>query len=140
MKSSGPTHLVLYDGVCALCNNSVAFLLRIDRAELLVFAPLQGETANVVLARHEAIDATDTMVFVRDFGTPEEKISTQSSGVLDALSVLGGFWWLLSWKRVIPRPLRDSVYRWVARHRYRWFGKYEACPVPPPEIAQRFLP
>ena len=134
-----PAGLVLYDGVCALCNRTVAWLLRIDRAERLQFAPLEGKTAAEILARHPTVDGVESLVFVTAVGTPEERVSTRSTAVLDCLATVGGFWWLVSWKRLVPRSLRDWIYDWVARHRYGWFGKYESCPKPPPDVAARFL-
>lgn len=140
MSSSGTPYLVLYDGLCALCNRSVRFLLEIDRHRRLSFAPLQGETARAILARHPKAAATDSLIFVRDVASEIERVTSESSGVLESLAVIGGIWRAVSWLRVVPRPLRDLVYRSVARNRYDWFGKLDACPLPPPEVRDRFLP
>ncbi len=136
--------LVLYDGVCALCNNLVRFLISIDRSGQLYFAPLQGETAQTVFERHPNLtsDPSDsrTIIYVRNFGDEDETVSLRSEAVADVFGDLGGFWWLIGQFRWIPRPIRDGVYRFVASNRYDWFGQYDECPLPPPEVRSRFLP
>jgi predicted DCC family thiol-disulfide oxidoreductase YuxK len=143
------SNLVLYDGVCGLCNRMVRFLLRIDRRNVLSFAPLQGQTAARLCERHGIPLATagdgastglETIVYVRNFGLKRERAYLRSDAVLRALGDVGSLWWLLSLLRVVPRFLRDPVYDWVARNRYRWFGKHDTCPLPPPQQRARFLP
>jgi len=138
--TSPSPNLVLYDGVCGLCNKLVRILLRADRRALLCFAPLQGPTAARCAARHGFPLEVRTMIYVRHFGLKDERAYLRSDAVLRVLGDLGGGWWLLSLLRVVPRFLRDPIYEWVARHRYRWFGKYDSCPMPSPEERARFLP
>jgi len=138
--TSPSPNLVLYDGVCGLCNRLVRFLLRVDRRAVLCFAPLQGPTAARLNERHGFGLDVETMVYVRDFGLKHERVYLRSDAVLRVLGDVGGVWWLVSLLRVVPRLLRDPLYGWVARHRYRWFGKYESCPLPSPEQRSRFLP
>lgn len=141
-------NLVLYDGVCGLCNRSVRFLLRIDRRKVLAFAPLQGPTAAQLAKRHGFPLATAgddagslrSIVYVRSFGLKRERAHLRSDAVLRILADVGGAWSLLAVFRVVPRFLRDPLYDWVARHRYRWFGKLDSCPLPPPDQRARFLP
>ncbi len=133
-------NLVLYDGVCGLCNKLVRFLLRADRRAVLCFAPLQGPTAARLAERHGFGLDVKTMVYVRHFGLKDERAYLRSDAVLRVLADLGGVWWLLSGLRAVPRSLRDPVYEFVARNRYRWFGKYDSCPLPSPEQRARFLP
>jgi predicted DCC family thiol-disulfide oxidoreductase YuxK len=141
-------HLVLYDGVCGLCNRTVRLLLRIDRRRVLAFAPLQGQTAAQLAARHgfpiaaagEDSLALRSIVYVRSFGLKHERAHLKSDAVLRILGDVGGAWSLLAVFRVVPRLLRDPLYDWVARHRYRWFGRYDSCPLPPPDQRARFLP
>lgn len=135
-----PQRLVLYDGVCGLCDRSVQFLLRHDRRRRFHYAPLQGETARALLARHGLGDGMGSFIYARGAGTPQERLHLRSAGALAVLADLGGGWRLLSGLRVVPRPLRDAVYDWVARHRYAWFGQFDACKVPAPEVRARFLP
>ncbi len=80
------------------------------------------------------------MVFVTQSGTAQEKIYFRSDAALRLLDHVGGLWRVVSWLRIIPRPLRDWVYDLIARHRYQWFGKFETCRVPSPEVRARFLP
>lgn len=158
----GARHLVLYDGVCGLCDRLVQFLLAEDRDGVLSYAPLQGPTARAALERIGLGElaaggggevggaetgtesgaepgAPGTMVFLRDQGSDRERAYLRSDGVLATLDALGGIWRPASWLRVLPRPLRDAVYRWVAANRYRWFGRYDVCKLPPPEARERLL-
>jgi predicted DCC family thiol-disulfide oxidoreductase YuxK len=133
-------NLVLYDGQCPLCHRAVRLLLRADRRCRLCFAPLQGETAGRVREYHGFADDLSTLVYVRDFGFPSERIFFKSTAVLAALGDLGGVWALAAVLRLVPRPVRDAAYDWVARHRTRWFGRYDSCLLPGPPERGRFLP
>jgi predicted DCC family thiol-disulfide oxidoreductase YuxK len=134
-------NLVLYDGVCGLCHRLVRFLVAIDRGNSLCFAPLQGATATRLAERHGfSQHDPDSVVYVRSFGLEEERVFYRSDAVLAAIGDVGGLWWIASWARILPRFLRDGVYRFVARRRYRWFGRFDSCPAPPRELRGRFLP
>ena len=132
-------HLVLYDGVCGLCDRTVQFLLEEDREGVLSFAPLQGETAASLRNSVALPGELSTMVFVEDLGSGRERTSERSTGVLRMLDAVGGFWRLFSWLLVVPRPLRDVVYRLVSHYRYAWFGKFDVCKLPDPGTRHRFL-
>jgi predicted DCC family thiol-disulfide oxidoreductase YuxK len=138
--AASSANLVLYDGVCGLCNRLVRFLLRIDRGAVLCFAPLQGPTAARLAAKHRFALDVKTMVYVRHFGLKHERVYLRSDAVLRVFGDVGGLWWLLSGLRIVPRFVRDPLYDWVARNRYRWFGKYDSCPLPSPDQRARFLP
>lgn len=132
--------LVLYDGVCALCNGTVEFLLNRDTEGIFHFAQLQGETAETVLDRHDMSDSTlDSIAYVRGYGTDDETVYRKSDGVLMACYDLGGVWRVLSYLWYVPRILRDLVYDFVASIRYTVFGKYDECRIPDPEQRERFL-
>ena len=139
MASSNP--IVLYDGVCGLCNRSVQFLLKHDKAGRFRFASLQSDFAEKVLGRH-GLDPKDldTLHVVENFEQPGERVLQRSDAVLRAARKLGGIWSpLAAVGTVVPRPLRDLVYRFVARNRYRVFGKYDTCMLPDPKQRSRFL-
>ncbi len=136
-----PRDVVLFDGVCALCDGAVRFLLARDPEGKLAYAPLQGETARAVLARHPGVDhALPTMLFVRGRGTERERLYDRSDAAFEILGDLGGVWSFVAWLRFVPRPIRNAVYDFIARHRYRWFGKFDACRLPVGGTADRFLP
>lgn len=137
----GARGLVLYDGVCGLCDRTVQFLLDVDRHRVLTFAPLQGETAMSLLGSHNAItNNLESIIFVREYSTLNVATYRRSEAVLRILNEVGGFWRVVSWLRIIPRPLRDMVYDWIGRNRYRWFGKFAECRIPSAEVRARFLP
>ena len=127
--------LIYYDGLCGLCDRFVSFVLRHDRRELFRFAPLQGETARVRLAHLEHPELSPTVIL--DDGA---RLRFRSDAALTILAALGGGWRASAGLRVIPRPLRDLVYRFVARYRHRWFGRLASCRVPTPAERDRFLP
>lgn len=133
--------IVLYDGVCALCNGIVRFLVARDRARLFRFASLQGDIARATLARHlRDSDALDTLVVVLEAGLPDERLLDRSTAALFVLKQLPGVWSSLARAMsIVPAPIRDAIYRLIARTRYRTFGRYEGCPVPPPGVRDRFL-
>jgi len=130
---AGP--LVLYDGQCGLCNHSVQLIIRHDRRGRFRFAALQSDAGQALLARHGlAADVIDTVVLV-DGG----RAFTRSRAALRIAGGMDAPWPLLRAFAIVPRPLADVVYDFVARNRYRWFGRSDACMLPPPEVRARFL-
>lgn len=129
--------LVLYDGVCGMCDRTVQFLLDEDTAKILRFSPLQGETAQ---RRKDLPDNLRSVVFISQTAAGQEKVYFRSDAILQILHQMGGFWRVVSWLRIVPRPIRDGVYDVIARYRYRWFGKFDACRIPSVESRARFLP
>jgi predicted DCC family thiol-disulfide oxidoreductase YuxK len=136
-----PEHpVLLYDGTCGLCAGSVQFVLRHDPNGSLHFAALQSGFGQAVLARHAELRGVDSMLWV-DPGYPAgstERVHVLSDAVLRACEYLGGWWGLLRVGRAVPRVLRDSLYRTVARHRHK-LVKSEQCLVPTPEQRPRFI-
>jgi len=133
--------IVFYDGVCGLCNRIIQFLLKRDRNDRLRFASLQSEFAANVLTRH-GIDPKDldTLHVVENYEEAGERVLNRSDAVLRATGELGGLWSLAAIAgSIIPRPLRDLFYRFVARNRYRVFGKSETCMLPEPRHRAKFL-
>jgi len=127
--------VLLFDGVCNLCHGAVRFVLDRDRAARFRFAPLQSDVGRALLGRHGLDpDALDTMVLVDAAGA-----HVRSTGMLRVARALGAPWSWLYPLVALPRRLRDAVYDWIARNRYRWFGKKDACPLPDPAWRDRFL-
>jgi len=138
VPSSSQT-LVLYDGVCGLCNRLVTFLLHHDHRDQFRFAPLQSEFAQTLLQRYDLNpNDLDTVVVLADFQQPSERALTRSEAALSAIGKLGGIWKLFVIVKLIPFPLRQSLYRFIAQRRYRIFGKYHECPLPRPEDRHKF--
>ena len=128
--------LLLYDGVCALCNAAVTFVLKRDGSRTVRFAPLQGDTASRLLADHPELAGIDSMIWLDADG----RAFTRSAAALAIARHVGGGWaTLAALARIIPTRLRDALYDFVARTRYRIFGRYDVCTVPPAEHRARFL-
>ena len=127
--------LLVFDGVCNLCNGFVRFLLERDEAGRLTFTICQSE-AGAATMREAGVDPNDPVSVVLVDGG---KSYTYSDASLLAIAALGGAWRLVLVARLIPRFLRDPVYRFVARRRYRWFGRSDTCRAPDPRWAGRFL-
>lgn len=136
-----PHPILLYDGVCGLCNRLVQFILRRDPTAIFRFAALQSPFAARILTRHGANPADlDTVYVVINCDETGESLFPRSDAVLFVLKQLGGFWRLAAIVlQPVPRPLRDWGYRIVARTRYRIFGRYETCPLPSEDTRARFL-
>jgi predicted DCC family thiol-disulfide oxidoreductase YuxK len=132
--------LLLYDGVCGLCNSAVRFFMKHDKLDRLRYAPLQSDLGREMLARFDIHTFPDGVVLLTGTLTDGERIHHRSDAVAAALKLLGGRWSVLGkLAAVTPNPLRDLVYGIVARHRYRLFGRYDTCPIPTPEQRDRLL-
>jgi predicted DCC family thiol-disulfide oxidoreductase YuxK len=127
--------IVLFDGVCNLCNASVQWVLQRDRHNHFQFASLQSETGRRLLEQHGLEPGQlDTVVLIAD-----GKAYTHSTAAIEVMRRLGGLWSVAAVLKMVPRPLRDAVYAWVGRNRYRWYGRTEVCWLPRPEWKEKFL-
>jgi len=132
---SASSSIVLFDGVCNLCDSTVLFVIDRDPEGRFRFASLQSEVGARLLAEHDLPEDTlDTFVLIED-----GRAFVRSTAALRVARRLPFPWWLLGAFLLVPAALRDPVYRWVARNRYRWFGTRESCRVPTPELRERFL-
>jgi predicted DCC family thiol-disulfide oxidoreductase YuxK len=132
--------IILYDGVCGLCNRLNRFVLDRDPGGRFRFAALQSPFATEILARHGRDPKDlDTLYLVLAAGRPGERLLRKSDAVLWILRGLGGPWRAAAALRLVPAGLRDAAYDLVARTRYRLFGRYDACPLPDPRHRARFL-
>jgi predicted DCC family thiol-disulfide oxidoreductase YuxK len=128
------TDIVIFDGVCNLCARSVQFILRHESGPRFQFSPVQSAAGARLLGAHghSAIDVT-TFVLISD-----GKIYTRSAAALRIAKHFKGPWRLLRVLWIVPRPLRDMLYNFVARNRYSWFGRSDSCLMPTPELRARF--
>ena len=126
--------VILFDGVCKLCNRSVNFILRIDRTGRLKMASLQSDYGRRVLEDNGLKSGPlDSMMLLE--GT---RLTTKSTAVIRISKYLGGLWPLCMGALIIPRFIRDILYDVIAKNRYQWFGQYDTCPLPDPEFEDRF--
>jgi len=126
--------LILFDGECNLCNGFVQFVIKRDPKARYRFAALRSAAAQAALDAAGAAEALPDSVVLVSGG----RLRTRSAAALTILRSLGWLWPLTSVFVIVPRPLRDLVYDWVARNRIRWFGRQQACWVPTPELRSRF--
>ena len=136
-----PHPIILYDGVCGLCNRFVQFVLKHDHQDRFRFAALQSSFARTVLRRHGLNpDRLDTVHVVFDYGQTSEHLLSRNAAATAVLAELGGLWrfWarLLDW---LPKSFRDWRYNLVAGNRYRFFGKRDFCWLPDPKDLHKFL-
>lgn len=130
-----PSDLLLFDGVCTLCNASVDFVIRRDSKRRFRFASLQSEVGQRILREHGRSQTEfDSVLYLRD-GVLMEK----SGAALRIAKNLDGLWPVMTVFLLIPPVIRDAVYAWIARNRYAWFGKRETCRVPSAEERSLFL-
>lgn len=139
-NQAGTPVIVLYDGVCGLCNRLNQFLLKRDPHDHFRFASLQSKFAEALLRRHGA-DAQDldTVYVAIDYGQPNERLIARSDAILHVLTQLDGIWKWARLGRVLPKALRDEMYNFVAHNRYRVFGKHDSCLLPEPKHREKFL-
>lgn len=131
---------VFFDGVCNMCNGVVSYLVGRDRERLFRYAPLQGETYRRLVGERPALADVDSLVVAREKADGTREVLTHSDGPLFLARRLGGWWSMVAALRILPRFLRDGMYRIVAKLRYRLFGKKETCRLPTPEERALFLP
>lgn len=140
LSASNSKPIIFYDGVCGLCNRLVQFVLRHDKRDYFRFAALQSNLARSTLQRHDRdAEDLDTVYVVVQYDQPTERLLARSDAILFLLKQLGGIWRVAALGKVLPRPVRDSIYGLVARNRYRVFGKSESCMVPAPKHRAKFL-
>ena len=131
--------IIVFDGVCVLCTANAQFVLKNDRAAKFRLAAMKDEAGAQIL-RDSGLDPTDPISFViLDAEQDGGRVWMDSDAVLHLWSALGWPWRLGAVFRLVPRALRNPIYRLIARNRYRWFGKREECWVPTPEYASRIL-
>ncbi len=135
LQAMAESAIIFFDGVCNLCNGAVQFIIKRDHREAFKFASLQSDFAKETLSG-SALKVThgDSLVLLEN-----GKLYEQSTAVLRIAKKLPGLWPLLYAFIIVPPFLRNAIYRWVARHRYQWFGKQNQCWVPTPALKSRFL-
>jgi predicted DCC family thiol-disulfide oxidoreductase YuxK len=127
--------IILFDGVCNFCNSAVNFTLKRNSKADIVFAPLQSATGQQLLEQyHLPANSMESFVFIE-----KDKAYMRSTAALHVCRHLRGLWPLCYGFIIVPVFIRDGIYNWIAKNRYKWFGKKESCMIPTPEIKARFI-
>ncbi|NNE30473.1 MAG: thiol-disulfide oxidoreductase DCC family protein [Saprospiraceae bacterium] len=135
MADHNSNPVLLFDGVCNLCNGFVQFVIERDPKAKFHFAALQSDPGKKLLSEQDQeLGGLDTVILVQ-----KGKVYTKSDVALRVSQGLSGLWPLLQIFFIVPKFIRDPLYDWVAKNRYRWFGKMEQCMIPTPELSSRFL-
>lgn len=126
--------IILFDGICNLCNSSVQFIIKREPTGYFKFASLQSEVGQRLLKQYEVSKQIDSLIVIE-----KQKVYIKSSAALQISRKLNGFWRYISILRILPPLFRDFLYDLVAKNRYNWFGKRESCMLPTAEMKKRFL-
>lgn len=127
--------ILLFDGVCNLCNQTVQFIIEQDKKGIFRFASLQSEFGISMLKKYQLADIQlNSVVLIY-----KNKTYTHAAAPLEVARLLGGFWQLAYIFKLVPSFLSNAVYRWIAKNRYKWFGKAEGCWLPTADLKARFL-
>jgi predicted DCC family thiol-disulfide oxidoreductase YuxK len=127
--------IILFDGVCNLCSGSVQFIIKRDRKRLFKFASLQSELAHQRLQQLGILTHSfQSIILLKD-----DRVLQQSDAALEIAKNLNGLWPLFYSFKILPQFIRDGIYAWIAKNRYRWFGKKDSCWIPSPDLKSRFI-
>jgi predicted DCC family thiol-disulfide oxidoreductase YuxK len=127
--------IVLFDGVCNLCSSAVQFIIKRDKKNQFLFVSLQSSSASELLKKYNYAESNFNSFILID----NNKIYTHSSAVLRVVKYLSSIWSVLYLFIIVPKFIRDGIYNFIAKRRYKWFGKKEECWIPSPELKEKFL-
>jgi predicted DCC family thiol-disulfide oxidoreductase YuxK len=132
MKEQNP--IILFDGVCNLCNGTVDFLLKHDSKKQFRFASIQSEAAQLLFRKFQIPAETDSVILIKS-----NKVYFESDAAIEIAGMLSFPWKMVAVFRIIPKKMRDNIYRRIAKNRYRWFGKRDICRIPAPMEKDSFI-
>lgn len=127
-------NIILFDGVCNLCNGAVLFIIKRDRKRKFLFASLQSSIAKQKLEEKNSSSELETIILLSG-----NSIYQRSDAALEIARQLSGLWPALYVFKIVPRFIRDAIYTWIANNRYRFFGKKDSCMIPTPDLKSRFI-
>ncbi len=129
------SHIVIFDGVCNLCNGAVNFIIRRDPNKKFSFTPMQSESGKRLIGKYDAtMVGVDTFLLIKNGQCYE-----RTDAAIEIAADLTGFWSMFRFSKILPRSFRDYFYRLIARNRYKLFGRSEECVLPSPEVCDRFF-
>jgi len=126
--------IILFDGVCNLCNGTVDFLMRHDYKKQFRFASIQSEAAQLLFRKFQIPAETDSVILIKS-----NQVYFESDAGIEIAGMLHFPWKIGVIFRIVPKKMRDNIYRWIAKNRYRWFGKRDICRIPDPSEKESFI-
>ena len=129
--------IVLFDGVCNLCNGAVVYIIKRDKNDVFRFAALQSDIGQKLInERNIDTSKIDSIILIE----PGIAYYTKSSAAIKIMNEFGGLWRVMNvFNYLLPTSIRDIIYDFIAKNRYKWFGKQESCMIPTPELKAKFL-
>ena len=128
-------HIILFDGVCNLCNRSVQFIIKKDKKGIFKFASLQSTVGKELLKEFELPeDSFQSFIYIKN-----DMAFSRSDAALEIAKMLNGVWQFVYFFKIVPKFFRDPIYNLIARNRYKWFGKKDECRVPTSKMKERFF-
>ena len=128
--------IILFDGVCNLCNSSINYVIDHDKKDVFRFASLQSELGKTI---QDYLGIKNTNLDTIILYIPNEAYYIKSTAALKIMITFSGIWKLMQLFTIIPAPIRDFVYNYIAKNRYKWYGKQESCRIPTIELKSKFL-
>ena len=128
--------LILFDGICNLCNNTVLRIIKYDKKNTFIFTSLQSKVGQEILEKIKVDTSKIDSIILYE---PAVSYDIKSTAALKIMQSFGGFWKLTNVFWIVPEKLRNLVYDYIAKNRYKWFGKKESCMIPTPELKAKFL-
>ncbi len=133
MDKNKNVNIIFFDGVCVLCSGFADFILRYDQKKTVFLAALQGQKAKELLSESDKENMNSLVLYKNGH------LSYSSTAALEVFSLMGGVWKILSWLKIIPSFIREPIYFFIAKNRYKLFGQTESCRLPTPDEKERFL-
>jgi predicted DCC family thiol-disulfide oxidoreductase YuxK len=128
-------NIIIFDGVCNLCNSSINFIIKRDKAKKFFFTPIQSDKAKELMSKyHFNTQEINTLILIKD-----EKCFSKSDAVIEITKELSSYWYIFSYLKILPKSMRDYLYDVLSSNRYKLFGKKNVCMIPTKELVDRFL-
>lgn len=128
-------NIIIFDGICNFCNKSVNFIIKRDTKVHFLFTPIQSDVAKEIMHKYDLNSKDiDSIILIKD-----DRYFTKSDAILEILKDLSGYWFLFRIFKIVPKIMRDYLYNFISKNRYKFFGKKNSCMLPTKDLKKRFL-